>query len=34
MNLVTSKDERMLFDIENFYDVVSEELPPDVANLF
>jgi translation initiation factor 4A len=30
---VTSDDDRMLFDIQKFYNVVIEELPSNVADL-
>ncbi|KAI3782779.1 hypothetical protein L2E82_12835 [Cichorium intybus] len=33
INFVTRDDERMLFDIQKFYNVMVEELPSDVADL-
>lgn len=33
INFVTTEDERMLFDIQKFYNVVIEELPANVADL-
>uniref|UniRef100_A0A453SPD0 Helicase C-terminal domain-containing protein n=1 Tax=Aegilops tauschii subsp. strangulata TaxID=200361 RepID=A0A453SPD0_AEGTS len=33
INFVTREDERMLFDIQKFYNVVIEELPANVADL-
>ncbi|KAH7574696.1 hypothetical protein JRO89_XS03G0331900 [Xanthoceras sorbifolium] len=33
INFVTTDDERMLFDIQKFYNVVIEELPSNVADL-
>ena len=33
INFVTSDDDRMLFDIQKFYNVVVEELPSNVADL-
>ncbi|THU48835.1 hypothetical protein C4D60_Mb06t03170 [Musa balbisiana] len=33
INFVTREDERMLFDIQRFYNVVIEELPSNVADL-
>ncbi|KAL0798215.1 hypothetical protein Bca101_053389 [Brassica carinata] len=33
LNFVTHDDERMLFDIQKFHNVVVEELPASVANL-
>ncbi|GFZ16254.1 eukaryotic translation initiation factor 4A1 [Actinidia rufa] len=33
INFVTKEDERMLFDIQKFYNVVIEELPANVADL-
>uniref|UniRef100_M4EQ21 Helicase C-terminal domain-containing protein n=1 Tax=Brassica campestris TaxID=3711 RepID=M4EQ21_BRACM len=33
INFVTKDDERMLFDIQKFYNVVVEELPSNVADL-
>ncbi|KAH7835581.1 hypothetical protein Vadar_027575 [Vaccinium darrowii] len=33
INFVTKDDERMLFDIQKFYNVVVEELPTNVADL-
>ncbi|KAL3610780.1 hypothetical protein D5086_001800 [Populus alba] len=33
INFVTSDDDRMLFDIQKFYNVVIEELPSNVADL-
>ncbi|CAN1340276.1 Eukaryotic initiation factor 4A-14 [Linum perenne] len=33
INFVTSDDERMLYDIQKFYNVVIEELPANVADL-
>ncbi|GFY97172.1 eif4a-2 [Actinidia rufa] len=33
INFVTKEDERMLFDIQRFYNVVVEELPSNVADL-
>ncbi|KAE9446322.1 hypothetical protein C3L33_21787, partial [Rhododendron williamsianum] len=33
INFVTKDDERMLFDIQKFYNVVVEELPANVADL-
>ena len=33
INFVTREDERMLFDIQKFYNVVVEELPANVADL-
>ncbi|KAE8714033.1 Eukaryotic initiation factor 4A-6 [Hibiscus syriacus] len=33
INFVTMDDERMLFDIQKFYNVVTEELPSNVADL-
>lgn len=33
INLVTNGDERVLSDIQRFYNVVVEELPSNVADL-